>query len=85
MQDPAPLFVQGAAVYSHIRYASFVALEISGGAFMGFLSKLRLYSECFKIGKFAGLIACSKYLCGKLQLEDLTLKSSEMSVGAVYE
>jgi len=42
---------------------------------MSFLSKLRLYSECFKIGKIAGLIACSKYLCGKLQLEDLTLKS----------
>ena len=85
MQDPVPLFVQDAAVYAHIRYAPFVALEISGGAFMGFLFKLRLYSECFKIGKFAGLIACSKYLCGQLQLDDLTLKSSEIPVGAAYE
>lgn len=85
MQDPAPLFVQGAVVYTHIRYAPFVALEIIGGAFMGFLSKLRLYSECFKIGKFVGLIACSKYLCGRLQLEDLTSKSSEIPVGASYE
>ena len=77
--------MQGAARYSHIRYAPFVALEISGGAFMGFLFKLRLYSECFKIGKFAGLIACSKYLCGQLQLDDLTVKSSEIAAGAVYE
>ena len=67
--------MQDAARYSHIQYAPFVAVEISGGAFMSFLSKLRLHSECFKIGKIAGLIACSKYLCGKLQLEDLTLKS----------
>ena len=52
---------------------------------MGFLFKLRLYSECFKIGKFAGLIACSKYLCGHLKLEDFTVKSSEIPVGAVYE
>ena len=52
---------------------------------MGFLSKLRLYSECFKIGKFAGLIACSKYLCGQLQLDEMTGKSSEFPVGAVYE
>ena len=42
---------------------------------MGFLFKLRLYSECFKIGKFAGLIARTKYLCGKPYLEDLSLKS----------
>ena len=52
---------------------------------MSFLSKLRLYSECFRIGKFAGLIACSKYLCGQLQLDDLTVKSSEIAAGAVYE
>ena len=52
---------------------------------MGFLFKLRLYSECFKIGKFAGLIACNKYLCGRLKLDDLTVKSSEIPVGAVYE
>ena len=51
---------------------------------MGFLFKLRLYSECFKIGKFAGLIACNKYLCGRLKLDDLTVKSSEIPVGAVY-
>lgn len=85
MQDPAFPFVQGAVWYAHIRYAVFVALEISGGAFMGFLFKLRLYSECFKIGKFAGLIACTKYLCGQLRLEELTVKSSEIPVGAAYE
>lgn len=53
--------------------------------YMGFISKLRLFSECFKIGKFAGLIACGKYLCGRLVLEDLPSKSPDFSVGAVYE
>ena len=47
---------------------------------MGVLSKLRLYSECFKIGKFAGLIACSKYLCGQLWHVENILKYSESPV-----
>ena len=52
---------------------------------MGIVSKIRLYSECFKLAGFSGVIACSKYLCGRLVLDELPLKSSDFSVGAVYE
>lgn len=52
---------------------------------MGFISKLRLFFECFKVAKFTGLIACAEYLSGRLVLDDLPLKSSDFSVGAVYE
>ena len=31
---------------------------------MGLYSKIRLFSECFKIAGTAGLIACAKYLLG---------------------
>ena len=48
---------------------------------MGVISKLRLFSECFKIGKFAGLIACAKYLCGALKLDDISSKSSDFMLG----
>lgn len=77
--------MQGAGAYVHIPYGTFVALEIFGGAFMGFISKLRLFSECFKIGKFVGLIACAKYLCGRLVLDQMPSKSSVFSAGDVYE
>lgn len=51
---------------------------------MGFISKLRLFSECFKIGKFDGLIACAKYLCGTLVLDETMVKSSENGVIDFY-
>jgi len=52
---------------------------------MGLISKLRLFSECFKLAKFSGLIACAEYLSGHLVLDDLPSKSSDFPVGAVYE
>ena len=42
---------------------------------MGIYSKIRLFSECFKIAGIAGLIACVKYLSGALQLDLLEPKS----------
>lgn len=52
---------------------------------MGVISKLRLFSECFKIGKITGLIACAKYLCGALKLDDISSNSSDFPVGAAYD
>ena len=43
---------------------------------MGIYSKIRLFSECFKIAGTAGLIACAKYLSGALRLDHLDPKSS---------
>ena len=77
--------MQSAGLYSHIRYAVFVALEIFGGAFMGFISKLKLYSECFKLAGIDVLKACAAYLSGRLVLEDFPEKSSDFPVGDAYE
>ena len=52
---------------------------------MGFISKLKFYSECFKLAGFDGLKACAAYLSGRLVLEDFPKKSSDISVGTVYE
>lgn len=48
---------------------------------MGVFHYFRLFSECFKVGKIRGLIACAKYLCGMLRLPDLDGKSSAFSGG----
>lgn len=48
---------------------------------MGVFQYFRLFSECFKVGKIRGLIACAKYLCGMLRLPDLDGKSSAFSGG----
>lgn len=48
---------------------------------MGLYSKIRLFSECFKIAGAAGLIACAKYLCGALSLSHLDPKSSGFTGG----
>lgn len=74
-------FVQVVDVYLHIRYASFVALDFLEVCFMGVFQYFRLFSECFKVGKIRGLIACAKYLCGMLRLPDLDGKSSAFSGG----
>ena len=83
MLDPTPSFVQGAVSYVHIRYAVFAALDIFGGAFMGFFHKIRLYIECFNLAGIRGLIACYKYLSGGLSLPDLPSESSVFSVGGL--
>ena len=84
VQDPAPPFVQGAVLYSHIPYAVFVALDILGGAFVGLRFKIRLFSECFKLAGLTGVRACAAYLSGRLKLDDFTAESSESSEGAFY-
>ena len=76
MLDPTPSFVQDAVLYVHIRYAAFVALDIFGGAFMGFFHKIRLYIECFNLAGIDGLKACHKYLSGVLSLPNLPSESS---------
>lgn len=48
---------------------------------MGLYSKIRLFSECFRLAGFTGLIACVKYLCGVLQLDHLDSKSSVFTGG----
>ena len=68
-------------MYVHIPYGAFVALDIFGGAFMGFFQKLRLYIECFNLAGIVGLKACHKYLCGVLSLPDLPSDSSVFPVG----
>lgn len=52
---------------------------------MGLLRCIRLYSACFRLAGVPGLIACTKYLCGILKLDETTPKSSVFPVGAAYE
>lgn len=73
--------MQGAGAYVHIPYAPFVALAFLEVFFVRVFRVLRLFSECFQIGKIQGLIACTKYLCGVLRLPDLDLKSSVFPMG----
>lgn len=51
---------------------------------MGVYSKIRLFSECFKIAGTPGLIACTKYLFGALRLDHLDPKCS-VSTGGVID
>ena len=74
--DLIPPFVQGAVVYVHIQYDTFVALDILEVSYMGILSAFRLFRECFHIAERTGLIACCKYLFGARRLPDLDAKSS---------
>ena len=48
---------------------------------MGFRSKVSLFSECFRLAGFAGLVACAKYLSGALRLPEIELKSSGLLLG----
>lgn len=81
------LFCQGclfggfAGSYVHIQYGAFVALDIMEVYFMGFSKTVSLFFECFRLAKFRGMIACAKYLCGALPLQDLDGKSSVFSLG----
>lgn len=45
---------------------------------------LRLYSACFNLAGFHGLIYCTKYLCGAVKLDKIPEKSSNMA-GVSYE
>ena len=47
---------------------------------MGFFRCIRLYSACFRLAGMAGLIACTKYLCGALKLDEISQKSSDFPV-----
>jgi len=58
---------------------------ISEVYFMGIIRCFRLYRACFNLAGVPGLIACTKYLCGALKLEEMPAKSSDFSGGAVYE
>ena len=44
----------------------------------------RLYSACYRLNGFRGLISCTKYLCGALKLEQISEKSSELA-GVSYD
>ena len=44
----------------------------------------RLYSACYRLNGFHGLISCTKYLCGALKLDQIPEKSSELA-GASYD
>ena len=46
---------------------------------MAFFRCLRLYFECFKLDKLRGVIACTKYLSGRLPLDHSPAKSSDYS------
>lgn len=73
--------MQGAGVYVHIRYGAFVALDIFGGTNMRIVHVIRLFSACYRLAGFSGLIACAKYLCGALTLDDFTSDSSDFALG----
>ena len=42
---------------------------------------LRVLPECYYIGKWRGVLAWCKYLCGALTLPDMALESSDLSLG----
>jgi len=52
---------------------------------MWFFRCFRLYRACYDLDGVHGLIACTKFLCGALKLEEMPAKSSDFSGGAVYE
>ena len=80
-QDPTPLFVQGAAVYVHIRYGAFVALEIYGGVIMRVFRYIRVLFECYRIGKWLGVRGWFRYLFGQLELEENAQKVADFYLG----
>ena len=65
----------------YILYHVFVALAISEVNFMRILNWIRLFSECFRLAGWYGVIACTKYLFGTLVLDDSCPKSSDFLVG----
>lgn len=52
---------------------------------MRILHCFRLYRACYRIAGVAGLIACTKYLCGVLKLDQTVVKSSDFSGGVAYD
>lgn len=69
----------------YILQHSFVAFIILEVFIMGIIHCFRLFQECFQLAGMRGLISCTKYLCGALQLDHLPEKSSEFPVGATYD
>lgn len=81
LSDPAPPFVQGAVGYAYILHPAFVALDIFGGVFMRIVRLIPVLFECYSIGKWRGVLAWCKYLCGVLSLSDLSVESLDFSLG----
>ena len=48
---------------------------------MRFFRLLRVLPECYYIGKWRGVLAWFKYLCGAQTLPDMALESSDFSLG----
>ena len=48
---------------------------------MGFFPTLRLFYECWKIGRGTGLKACFRFLTGRLKLDENILKSCNFPGG----
>ena len=48
------------------------------------ISKIKLAFECYKLAGFFGLVSCAEYLSGRLTLDEIPVKSSEISEGAIY-
>lgn len=65
----------------YILYHTFVALATIEVFFMRILNWIRLFSECFKLAGWYGVIACIKYLFGALVLDDFEVKSSDFLPG----
>ena len=49
------------------------------------VSKIKLLFACYRLAGMTGLLACCKYLCGRIVLDEIPLKSSDFSGGAAYE
>lgn len=52
---------------------------------MRFIRLIPVLFECYSIGKWRGVLAWCKYLCGVLSLPDLPLESSDFSLGAAMD
>ena len=75
MVDPNPDFVRFLQSYVYMRMRPFVALEILEVDSMPKVNIFSLYRECFRTAGVTGLIACTKYLCGALKLEEIPQES----------
>lgn len=51
---------------------------------MSFFRRIRLFIECWQLAGFTGLIACTKFTLGLLQLSDIPLKCSVSPEGDFY-
>lgn len=52
---------------------------------MGFFQWIKLYSACFQLSSFHGLLLCFRFMIGDLILDEITLKSCNFPVGDLDE